>query len=116
MTERDELEIAPKLVGKNIPELGEPNVLVGLGLVEGLASELSLLVPHPVFGNHFFDVGSVPVELLPVVDFVVDLPVGGSGKGKGLSSPEPKTGDVKVVGLAADDAVGEGLKIIVKKC
>jgi len=109
-TERDELEIAPKLFGKSIPEFGETNLLVGLGLVEWLAIELSLLVPHPVLGDHFFDLGGVPFELLPVVDFEVDLPVGGSGEGKGLTSPKPKTGDVKVVGLTADNAVGEGLK------
>ena len=104
------MEIAPKFVGKNIPELGETNLLVGLSLVEGLAAEFSLLVPHPVLGNHFFGVGGVPVELLPVVDFVVDLPVGGSGEGKGLASPKPESGDVKVVGFTANDAVGEGLR------
>ena len=57
----------------------------------------------------YLGLSGVPVDLDPVVDFVVDLPVGRALKGQSLSAPEPEPGDVEVAGHASNAHRSKGL-------
>jgi len=88
-------------------ELSAERLLEDLALVE-LAAILIGTGPGEVLGDQLLGLLALGIELLPVVDLVVDLPVWRQGEGQILSAPHPDAGDGAVAVLAEQANGSEG--------